>query len=246
MQIKSKESFFELLILTMSSKGIDIETFTFPDDFISFTSNSKYDDLFYFFEQEKDFIFEKELSDYMNKGLIEVRKRNNGSLTIALKKAYVINQLLNHFDADILNKMTLLLEEINTSKKLLIDELYSNTKAVFNKGNPNRVYTIRDDMLIVTDGIVIKKDYLATGSYLVEQANFVCLHRFFEGKMEEVNVFYRFAYEQYLYNILRKIILFIKRTQNYEEKIDESSMNSLRQFEELQVVKGYRYKNFKL
>lgn len=239
--IRTKQDFLTLYLIAMHKMGMLVTTCQFQNDLLKMMNLRKYDDLFAFFYNLDDFDFTSELQFFEKKGLISLVPREK-EITIRLSHKFcypVAEQLAEQYDDYLLSLMIQFLRELKLSANLghflpyEVDALYCLT-------NPNAIYTIDGSTSIITDGTV---DLLAkTGTYLVQDADFVVLQKMKEEKLAAFELYYRFEDQKYIFHIVNKIITLYGEINHYVHLLPSEHIELHQDFEEFSHVKGYRYK----
>lgn len=235
MKVNSKEKFIKLLVSTMAKMGYIIETYDFENDLIMMMSIAKYDDLFYFFNDISDFYFTDILLEMNRDGLIKVSSdMNNIKIEIVNKMFYTVSdEILKIFSPELINLMAQMIRELDLSKQMS-QSLPENVHGIYRLANPNRIYGIGDNHSIITDGMVVGVN-TTTNACLVQNANYVFLQRFYEDKLAEMQLYYKFDDQRFLLRRIKEILDFYRYLDGQQAKREEFS-----KYKKLTGINGYR------
>lgn len=204
MEILNKRDFIELLICTMAKNGNVVETFNLKDEIFLRLDDLRYEKLFFFFRSLRDLEFESVLTEFTNEDFTDCYKVSENQYYIKLTNKFInqYDSVLSKYDKSIVDVMEKFIREIDLSKQMIEYAPHNNTIS-YCLTNPNRIYSITEDMRIITNGIVRK---LGNNKCLVEDAQFVFVESFLEDKLQDIKIYYPFDDIRYINNIVEQLL----------------------------------------
>lgn len=238
MEIRSKEQFIRLLVGTMAIAGTLVDTFDFNEDIWDIMQDRRFNPLFYFFKNRKDFDFTKELNKYVYEDLLYYSFLEDGILVIKLgNKMFDGTFMLKDFDNELIRLMILFLRE-NSLNQRLTGILPQGVKGKYSLINPNGVFNIGENERIISNG---EMEEIRQDSILVENASFTVLQELRDKKVVTFNLLYPFEDSNYIFRIMRNVSNMDIPIGYHEETFRSDLVKEREKFQEIKRARVFKY-----